>query len=53
VKISIDKDVAQKMGTIDILFATAGIVETVDTSAATAEHFDWRMMSCGVRQIRQ
>jgi NAD(P)-dependent dehydrogenase (short-subunit alcohol dehydrogenase family) len=47
------KDVAQKKGKIDILFANAGIVETVDTSAATPEHFDWRMMSCGVRQIRQ
>ena len=44
------KNVAQKKGKIDILFANAG---TVDTSAATPEHFDWRMMSCGVRQIRQ
>jgi len=34
------KDVAQKKGTIDILFANAGIVETVNTSAATPEHFD-------------
>jgi NAD(P)-dependent dehydrogenase (short-subunit alcohol dehydrogenase family) len=34
------KDVAQKKGKIDILFANAGIVETVDTSAATPEHFD-------------
>ena len=34
------KDVAQKKGKINILFANAGIVETVDTSAATPEHFD-------------
>ena len=34
------KEVAQKKGKIDILFANAGIVETVDTSAATPEHFD-------------
>ncbi len=34
------KDVAQKKGKIGILFANAGIVETVDTSAATPEHFD-------------
>jgi NAD(P)-dependent dehydrogenase (short-subunit alcohol dehydrogenase family) len=34
------KDVAQKKGKIDILLASAGIVETVDTSAATSEHFD-------------
>jgi len=34
------KDVAQKKGKIDILFANAGIVETVDTSAATPEPFD-------------
>ena len=34
------KEVAQKKGKIDILFANAGIVETVDMSATTPEHFD-------------
>jgi NAD(P)-dependent dehydrogenase (short-subunit alcohol dehydrogenase family) len=33
-------EVAAKKGKIDILFANAGIVETVGTPAATAEHFD-------------
>lgn len=34
------KEVEVKKGKIDILFANAGIVETVGTPAATAEHFD-------------
>ncbi|MGH9396769.1 MAG: SDR family NAD(P)-dependent oxidoreductase [Terriglobia bacterium] len=34
------QEVAEKKGKIDILFANAGIVETVATPAATAEHFD-------------
>jgi NAD(P)-dependent dehydrogenase (short-subunit alcohol dehydrogenase family) len=34
------KEVADKKGKIDILFANAGMVETVGTPAATAEHFD-------------
>jgi NAD(P)-dependent dehydrogenase (short-subunit alcohol dehydrogenase family) len=34
------KEVAQKKGKIDIIFANAGIVEAVETSAATPEHFD-------------
>jgi NAD(P)-dependent dehydrogenase (short-subunit alcohol dehydrogenase family) len=34
------KEVAEKKGKIDILFANAGIVETVETPAATPEHFD-------------
>jgi NAD(P)-dependent dehydrogenase (short-subunit alcohol dehydrogenase family) len=34
------KEVAAKKGKIDILFANAGIVETVETPAATPEHFD-------------
>lgn len=34
------KEVAAKKGKIDILFANAGIVETVETSAVTPEHFD-------------
>jgi NAD(P)-dependent dehydrogenase (short-subunit alcohol dehydrogenase family) len=34
------KEVAEKKGKIDILFANAGIVETVETSAVTPEHFD-------------
>jgi len=34
------KQVAAKKGKIDILFANAGVVETVETPAATAEHFD-------------
>jgi NAD(P)-dependent dehydrogenase (short-subunit alcohol dehydrogenase family) len=34
------KEVAQKKGKIDILFANAGIVETIDTPASTPEHFD-------------
>jgi NAD(P)-dependent dehydrogenase (short-subunit alcohol dehydrogenase family) len=44
------KDVAQKKGKIDILFANAGIVETVDTPAATPEHFDktFNINACGV-----
>ena len=33
------KEVAAKKGKIDILFANAGIVETVETSAVTPEHF--------------
>ena len=34
------KEVAAKKGKIDILFANAGIVEAVETSAVTPEHFD-------------
>jgi NAD(P)-dependent dehydrogenase (short-subunit alcohol dehydrogenase family) len=34
------KEVATKKGKIDILFANAGIVEKMETPAATAEHFD-------------
>jgi NAD(P)-dependent dehydrogenase (short-subunit alcohol dehydrogenase family) len=34
------KEVADKKGEIDILFANAGMVERVETPAATAEHFD-------------
>jgi NAD(P)-dependent dehydrogenase (short-subunit alcohol dehydrogenase family) len=34
------QEVADKRGKIDILFANAGVVETVGTPAATAEHFD-------------
>jgi NAD(P)-dependent dehydrogenase (short-subunit alcohol dehydrogenase family) len=34
------EDVATRKGKIDILFANAGMVETVGTSAATPEHFD-------------
>lgn len=34
------KEVAAEKGKIDILFANAGIVETVETHAATPEHFD-------------
>jgi NAD(P)-dependent dehydrogenase (short-subunit alcohol dehydrogenase family) len=34
------KEVAAKKGKIDIIFANAGIVETVPTPAATPEHFD-------------
>jgi NAD(P)-dependent dehydrogenase (short-subunit alcohol dehydrogenase family) len=33
-------EVAVKKGKIDILFANAGMVETVETPAATPEHFD-------------
>jgi NAD(P)-dependent dehydrogenase (short-subunit alcohol dehydrogenase family) len=34
------EEVATRKGKIDILFANAGIVETVETPAATPEHFD-------------
>jgi len=34
------REVAAKKGKIDILFANAGIVERVETPAATPEHFD-------------
>jgi len=34
------QEVATRKGKIDILFANAGMVETVETSAATPEHFD-------------
>jgi NAD(P)-dependent dehydrogenase (short-subunit alcohol dehydrogenase family) len=34
------QEVATSRGKIDILFANAGMVETVDTPAATPEHFD-------------
>jgi NAD(P)-dependent dehydrogenase (short-subunit alcohol dehydrogenase family) len=34
------KQVAEKTGNIDILFANAGLVETVETPAVTPEHFD-------------
>jgi NAD(P)-dependent dehydrogenase (short-subunit alcohol dehydrogenase family) len=34
------KEVAEKKGKIDILFANAGIVETEETPAVTPEHFD-------------
>ena len=34
------KDVVEKTGNIDILFANAGIVETVETPAVAPEHFD-------------
>jgi len=34
------KEVATRKGKIDVLFANAGMVETVETSAATPEHFD-------------
>ena len=34
------KEVVEKTGNIDILFANAGIVETVETPAVTPEHFD-------------
>jgi NAD(P)-dependent dehydrogenase (short-subunit alcohol dehydrogenase family) len=34
------QEVATRRGKIDILFANAGMVETVDTPAATPEHFD-------------
>lgn len=34
------KEVGEKKGKIDILFANAGIVEAVETPAATPEHFD-------------
>lgn len=34
------KEVKEKRGKIDILFANAGIVETVETPAVTPEHFD-------------
>jgi NAD(P)-dependent dehydrogenase (short-subunit alcohol dehydrogenase family) len=34
------REVAATKGKIDIVFANAGIVETVGTSAATPEHFD-------------
>src|SRR4051794_2909135 len=34
------KEVAEKKGTIDILFANAGIVKTLETPAVTPEHFD-------------
>lgn len=32
------KEVAEKKGTIDILFANAGVAETVETPAVTPEH---------------
>jgi NAD(P)-dependent dehydrogenase (short-subunit alcohol dehydrogenase family) len=34
------EEVATRKGKIDILFANAGMVETVETPAATPEHFD-------------
>jgi NAD(P)-dependent dehydrogenase (short-subunit alcohol dehydrogenase family) len=34
------KEVAARKSTIDIMFANAGMVENVETSAATPEHFD-------------
>jgi NAD(P)-dependent dehydrogenase (short-subunit alcohol dehydrogenase family) len=34
------REVRSKKGKIDIVFANAGIVETVETPAATPEHFD-------------
>ena len=34
------KEVAASKGKIDVLFANAGMVETVETPAATPEHFD-------------
>jgi NAD(P)-dependent dehydrogenase (short-subunit alcohol dehydrogenase family) len=34
------KEVTARKGRIDILFANAGMVETVETSAVTPEHFD-------------
>jgi len=34
------KEVAEKTSNVDILFANAGIVETVETPAVTPEHFD-------------
>src|SRR5260370_25862201 len=34
------REVKSKKGKIDIVFANAGIVETVETPAATPEHFD-------------
>jgi NAD(P)-dependent dehydrogenase (short-subunit alcohol dehydrogenase family) len=34
------KEVKARKGRIDILFANAGMVETVETSAVTPEHFD-------------
>jgi NAD(P)-dependent dehydrogenase (short-subunit alcohol dehydrogenase family) len=34
------QEVKSKKGKIDIIFANAGIVETVETPAATPEHFD-------------
>jgi NAD(P)-dependent dehydrogenase (short-subunit alcohol dehydrogenase family) len=34
------KEVATRKVNIDVLFANAGMVETVETSAATPEHFD-------------
>ena len=34
------KEVVEKTGNIDILFANAGIVETVETPAVTPDHFD-------------
>jgi NAD(P)-dependent dehydrogenase (short-subunit alcohol dehydrogenase family) len=34
------EEVASRKGKIDILFANAGTVETVETSAVTPEHFD-------------
>jgi len=43
------KEVAAKKGKIDILFANAGIVETVETPAATPEHFD-RTFNANVKE---
>src|SRR5260370_33823740 len=34
------EEVAARKSTIDIMFANAGMVENVETSAATLEHFD-------------
>jgi NAD(P)-dependent dehydrogenase (short-subunit alcohol dehydrogenase family) len=34
------KEVASKKGRIDVLYANAGMVETVETPAVTPEHFD-------------
>ena len=34
------KEVASRKGKIDVLYANAGMVETVETPAATPEHFD-------------
>jgi|SRR5215469_1054028 len=34
------KEVAARKGSVDIIFANAGMVETVGTPAATPEHFD-------------
>jgi NAD(P)-dependent dehydrogenase (short-subunit alcohol dehydrogenase family) len=34
------KEVSARKGTIDIIFANAGMVENVETPAATPEHFD-------------